>query len=143
MIAFPILSECLLKRPGLSLNYFNKHNEDTMNKITLIGAALLGLLSAPSFAEEHADRALEQTKLAIQYGTAEHNPILVKHAKEALAHAKMSAALANGESKEHMDAAIKSLEAAIDHGKMKGKQHVKIATKAAQAAAEHIKAGNQ
>jgi len=114
-----------------------------MKKITLIGAALLGLLSAPVFAEEHADAALEHTNMAIQYGKAEHNPILVTHAKEALTHAKVAVELANGESKTHLEAAVKSLESAIDHGKMKGKEHGKLATKAAEAAAEHIKAGNQ
>jgi len=114
-----------------------------MKKITLIGAALLGLLSAPVFAEEHADAALEHTNMAIQYGKGGHNPILVTHAKEALEHAKVADALASGESKTHLDAAIKSLETAIDHGKMKGKDHGKLAVKAAEAAAEHIKAGNQ
>jgi len=114
-----------------------------MKKITLIGAALLGLLSAPVFAEEHADAALEHTNMAIQYGKAEHNPILVTHAKEALTHAKVAVELATGESKTHLEAAVKSLETAIDHGKMKGKEHVKLAIKAAEAASAHIKAANQ
>ncbi len=114
-----------------------------MKKITLIGAALLGFLSSPVFAEEHADAALEHTKMAIQYGKAGHNAILVNHAKEALAHAKVAASLVDGESKTHLDAAVTSLESALDHGKMKGKEHVKVATKAAEAAAEHIKAGNK
>ena len=114
-----------------------------MKKIILIGAALLGFLSFPVFAEEHADAALEHTNMAIQYGKAGHNQILVTHAKEALAHAKVAAELANGESKTHLEAAIKSLESSLDHGKMKGKEHGKYATKAAEAAAEHIKAGNK
>lgn len=114
-----------------------------MKNITLIGAALLGLLSAPVFAEEHLDAALEHTKMAIQYGKAEHNAILVTHAKEALSHAKVAAELASGESKIHMDAAVKSLESSLEHGKMKGKEHVKVATKLAEAAVEHLKAANQ
>ena len=114
-----------------------------MKKILLIGAALLGLLSSPVFAEEHIDSALEHTNMAIQYGKAEHNQILVTHLKEALAQAKLADALVDGESKTHVDAAIKSLESALEHGKMRGKDHVKLATKAAQAAAEHLKAGNK
>jgi hypothetical protein len=114
-----------------------------MKKITLIGAALLGLLSVSALAEEHADAALKHTHMAIQYGKAEHNAILTTHAKEALTHAKAASEVASGEAKTHMDAAVKSLESAIEHGKMKGKEHARAATKAAEEAAEHIKAGNQ
>jgi hypothetical protein len=114
-----------------------------MKKITLIGAALLGFLSYPVFAEEHADAAFEHTRMAIQYGKAEHNAILVKHVKEALIHAKMAAEVATDESKTHMEAAVKSLESSLEQGKMKGKDRAKAATKAAEEAAEHIKAGNQ
>lgn len=114
-----------------------------MKKITLIGAALLGLLSVAVVAEEHADAALKLTNTAIQYGKAEHNPILVKNAKEALTHAKAAAEVAQGEAKTHLEAAIKSLQSSIEHGKMKGKDHAKAATKAAEEAAAHIKAANR
>ncbi|MGJ0485275.1 MAG: small metal-binding protein SmbP [Methylomicrobium sp.] len=114
-----------------------------MKKITLIGMALLGFLSFAVVAEEHADAALEHTRTAIQYGKSEHNAILVQHIKEALVHAKAAAEAASGESKTHMDAAVKSLESSLEHGKMRGKEHVKAATQAAQEAEQHIKAGNQ
>jgi hypothetical protein len=113
-----------------------------MKKLTLIGAALLSLASVTAVAEEHANAALKHTNMAIQYGKSEHNPILVQHAKEALTHAKAAAEVAQGESKTHLDAAVKSLESSIEHGKMRGKEHAKAATKAAEEAAEHIKAGN-
>lgn len=114
-----------------------------MKKITLIGAVLLSFSSMAVLAEEHADEALKHTRMAIQQGKAEHNSALVTHAKEALVHAKKASEVASGESKTHMDAAVKSLESALEHGKMRGKEHGKAATKAAEEAAEHIKAGNR
>lgn len=114
-----------------------------MKRITLIGAVLMGALSFAVLAEEHADEALKHTRMAIQQGKADHNSALVTHAKEALIHAQKAAEVADGESKTHMEAAVKSLESALEHGKMRGKEHGKAATKAAEEAAEHIKAGNR
>lgn len=114
-----------------------------MKKIALISAGLLVLMSSAVFAEEHADVALDHTKMAIVHGNAGHGPVLVEHATEALLHAKKAVEAATGESKTHMEAAVTSLESAIEHGKMEGAEHVTAATKAAEEAAEHIKAGNQ
>lgn len=109
----------------------------------MVCASLLMFLSLAVFAEEHADVALDHTKMAIVHGKAGHGPVLVEHATEALKHAKMASEAASGESKTHMDAAVKSLESAIEHGKMTGAEHVDAAVKAAEEAAEHIKAGNK
>jgi hypothetical protein len=114
-----------------------------MNKITLISALLSAIFSFAAVAEEHAEAALKHTNMAVQEGKAGHNAALTKHAKEALPHAIKAAEVAEGESKTHLQAAIKSLESAIEHGKMQGKQHTKPATKAAEEAVEHLKAGNR
>jgi hypothetical protein len=115
-----------------------------MKKLALLLSTLLMILASSAvFAEEHADAALKHTNMAVQEGKAGHNAALTQHAKEALPHAIKAAEVAEGESKTHLQAAIKSLESAIEHGKMQGKQHTKPATKAAEEAAEHIKAGNQ
>ena len=114
-----------------------------MKKIAMIGAVLMTLASSSVFAEEHANAALDHTKMAIVHGQAGHGPVLVEHASSALLHANKAADVAKGESKTHMKAAVKSLQSAIEHGKMKGVEHVQAATKAAEEAAEHIKAGNK
>jgi hypothetical protein len=114
-----------------------------MNKITLISAFLSAFLSFAAVAEEHADAALKHTQMAIQYGKAGHGPVFHQHASEALTQAKKAAEAAKGESKMHLEAAVRSLESALDHGKMKGAEHVTAATQAAEEAAEHLKAGNQ
>jgi hypothetical protein len=69
--------------------------------------------------------------MAVQEGKAGHNAALAKHAKEALTHAIKAAEVTEGEAKTHMQAAIKSLESAIEHGKMQGEEHGKTATQAA------------
>jgi len=113
-----------------------------MKKIALVCVGLFLFMSSAVFAEKHADAALEHTQMAVERGKAGHGPIMLQHATEALIHAKKAAEVAKGESKTHMDAAVKSLESSIEHGKMQGAEHVKAATKAAEEAAEHIKAGN-
>jgi hypothetical protein len=112
-----------------------------MNKMILISALISAFLSFAAAAEEHAEAALKHTNMAVQEGKAGHNAALTKHAKEALTHAIKAAEVAEGEAKTHMQAAIQSLESAIEHGKMQGKQHTKPATKAAEEAAEHLKEG--
>lgn len=113
-----------------------------MKKITLLIAGLAFFLSSAVFAEEHANAALDHTKMAIVHGKAGHGPVLQEHATTALVHAQKAAEAAHGPSKMHMDAAVKSLESAIEHAKM-GPGHEEMATKAAEEAAEHIKAGNK
>jgi len=115
-----------------------------MKRIALFGAGLLMLLGSASFvvAEEHAAAALEHAQQAVMHGEAGHGPVLVEHATEALKHAHAASDIAKGEAKTHIDAAVKSLEAAIEHGKM-GAGHVPVATKAAEEAVEHLKAGNK
>ncbi|MGZ8214598.1 MAG: small metal-binding protein SmbP, partial [Methylosarcina sp.] len=98
-----------------------------MKRITLIGAVLLGFLSMAALAEEHADEALKHIKMAIEYGKAGHGPVFHQHASEALIHAQKAAEVAKGESKSHMDAAVKLLESAIEHGKVPGPEHVNAA----------------
>lgn len=114
-----------------------------MKRSTLISALLAGLLSVTAVAEEHADAALKHIQMAIQYGKAGHGAVFHQHASEALTQAKKAAAVATGESKTHLEAAVKSLESALEHGSMKGAEHVNAATKAAEEAEEHLKAGNQ
>jgi len=115
-----------------------------MNKIALLGAGLLLLLGSASvvFAEEHAAAALEHANQAVMHGEAGHASMLVDHATEALKHAHAASDIAKGEAKTHIDASIKSLEVAIEHGK-KGAGHEPIATKAAEEAVDHLKAANK
>jgi hypothetical protein len=115
-----------------------------MNRITLLGAGLLMLLGSVSFvvAEEHAAAALDHANQAVIHGKAGHASVLVEHATEALKHARAASEVAKGESKTHIDAAVKSLETSIEHGKM-GTGHEPQATKAAEEAVEHLKAGNK
>jgi hypothetical protein len=114
-----------------------------MKKMILLSALLSAFFGVAAFAEEHAEAALKHTQMAIQYGKAGHEPVFHQHASEALTQAKKAATVATGESKAHLEAAVKSLESALEHGKMKGAEHVNAATKAAEEAAEHLKAGNQ
>lgn len=115
-----------------------------MNKIALLGTCILMLLGSASVvvAEEHAAAALDHAKQAVMHGEAGHGAILVEHATEALKHAHAAAGIAKGEAKTHIDAAVKALEAAVEHGNMSA-AHTPIATKAAEEAVEHLKAGNK
>ncbi len=115
-----------------------------MNKIALFGTGLLLLFGAASaiVAEEHAAAALEHANQAVIHGEAGHASVLVEHATEALKHAHAAANIAKGEAKTHVDASVKSLEVAIEHGKM-GAGHVPLATKAAEEAVDHLKAANK
>ena len=54
------------------------------------------LASSAVFSEEHADAALEHTKMAIEHGKAGHGSVLVEHATEALVNAKKAAEVAKG-----------------------------------------------
>jgi hypothetical protein len=114
-----------------------------MKKIAHIGTALLILASSAVVAEEHAEAALKHIQMAIEYGKAGHGPVFHQHASEALIQAQKAAEVAKGESKTHMDASVRLLESAIEHGKMPGPEHINAATTAAEEAAKHLKAGNK
>ncbi len=109
-------------------------------KISTIIAGILLLFSSAVFAEPHADAALTHAAEAVNHGKMGHSSVLVEHAETALTHAKQGVEVAKGESKTHMQEAVKSLESAIKHGKL---DHADIATKAAEEACQHIKAGNK
>lgn len=113
-----------------------------MNRIILLVAGFLMLLGSASFvvAEEHAAAALDHANQAVTHGKAGHASVLVEHATEALKHARAASDVAKGEAKTHIDAGVKSLETAIEHGKM-GTGHEQQATAAAEEAVEHLKQG--
>jgi hypothetical protein len=76
----------------------------------------------------------------VVHGKAGHAPVLVEHATKALNHAEFAVQAAEGQSKTHLEAAVKSLEDAIKHGNL---GHADMATKPAQEAVAHIEAGNK
>jgi len=76
--------------------------------------------------ESHNKLALEHAQEAVK---ADDAKALVEHADTAKTHAKIA--------NEHLDAGIKSLAEAIDHGKL---GHDKQAKKAAEEAVNHLKA---
>ena len=108
-----------------------------MKKLASIFSVLLLCLSTTVFAEEHAEKALIHADSAVVHGKAGQAPILVEHAKKALDQALAASLKAKGQSKTHFDAAAKSLQEAIDHGKL---GHVEPATKSAEETVEHLKA---
>jgi hypothetical protein len=113
------IQELTRVKPEVGFNWKYAQKEVPMKKMTVISIFLSMFFSVAALAEEHAEAALEHTQMAIQYGKAGHNQELVNHAKEALPHAVKAAEVAEGESKTHIQAAIKSLESAIEHGKSK------------------------
>ncbi len=106
----------------------------------LLSGALALFLSTGVFAEEHATAALEHANGAVAAGKAGDAAKLVEHDKVALEHAEKGVKVAKGEPKTHMEAAVKSLKSAIEHGKM---GHADMATKATEEAIEHLNAGNK
>ena len=83
----------------------------TMKKLIILCLSLLLLQSTTVFAGETAKEAVVGGKTSVA-------STLLAHAEIALEHAKKGAQLAKGETKFHMDEAIKSLEEAIKHGKL-------------------------
>lgn len=108
-----------------------------MKKIASVCAGLFLMLSTAVFAEDHASEALSHAKAAVEHGKAGHPPVLVEHAKLALEHTLAGSIVAKGKAKNHLDAAAKSLQDAIDQG---GLDQTEPATKSAEEAVEHIKA---
>jgi len=108
-----------------------------MKKIASIFAALLFIFSTAVIAEDHSAAALEHAQAAVEHGKAGHAPILVQHAKLALEHTLAGSLIAKGAPKNHLGAASKSLQDAIDQGTL---EQVEPATKSAEEAVVHIKA---
>lgn len=108
-----------------------------MKKLALICAGLFLILSTAVFAIDHTSEALEHANAAVEHGKAGHAPILVEHAKLALEHALAGSIVAKGVTQNHLEAAAKSLQDAIDQGDLK---QTEAATKAAEEAVGHLKA---
>ena len=108
-----------------------------MKKLASVFAILLLVLSTAVFAEEHLDAALEHANAAVAEGQAGKAQSLATHAKAALDHSLAASLVAKSVSKNHIDAASKSLQEAIDHGNL---SHVEPATKSALEGAAHLKA---
>ncbi|MFZ2451985.1 MAG: hypothetical protein CTY16_01675 [Methylobacter sp.] len=108
-----------------------------MKKVASICAGLLLILSSAVIAKEHSTEALEHAKAAVEHGKMGHAPVLVEHAKLALEHTLAGSLVAKGASKNHLDAASKSLQDAIDQG---GLDQTEPATKSAEEAVGHIQA---
>ena len=111
-----------------------------MKKLTFACAGLLLFFSAAVFSAEGSKAALEHANAAVAEGKADHASTLVEHAKLAMEHALAGAIVAKSIPKNHLDAAAKELQEAIDHGNL---GHVGKATKHAEAAVVQIKAGSR
>lgn len=93
----------------------------------LIVTTLLIFTAAGSYAaESHQAAALTHAEAAAKAADAK---AVVEHAEASVIHAKAA--------DEHLDAGVKSLNSAIEHGKM---GHADIAKKAAEEAVTHLKA---
>lgn len=110
-----------------------------MKKIVSVFAGLLLILSTAVIAKEHSTEALEHAKAAVEHGKMGHAPVLVEHAKLALEHTLAGSLVAKSKAKNHLDAASKSLQDAIDKG---GLDQTQDAVKAAEEAVGHIQASN-
>ena len=108
-----------------------------MKILTPLFAGLLLCLSTTVFAEEHLDQALEHANAAVTEGQAGKASSLVVHAKAALDHSLAASLVAKSIPKNHIDAASKSLQDAIDHGTL---NHAEPATKSAQEGVAHLTA---
>lgn len=108
-----------------------------MKKLAFVCVSLFLVLSNVVFAKEHASEALDHAKAAVEHGKAGHPSVLVDHAKLALEHALAGSLVSKGVAKNHLDAAAKSLQNAIDQG---GLDKTEAATKSAEEAVNHIQA---
>ncbi|MGJ0491588.1 small metal-binding protein SmbP [Methylobacter sp.] len=98
-----------------------------MKLSTLLAGIVLSLGSAGVYAEEnHIKEALKHAEAAAKLSDGKG---VAQHAEQAKKHAKTA--------DEHLDAGIKSLESAIEHGNL---GHGDMAQKAAEEAVTHIKA---
>lgn len=97
-------------------------------KLTILMASIalsLGSLNVHAV-ENHIKEALKHAEAAAE---ASDGKTVAQHAEQAKTHAKTA--------DEHLDAGIKSLESAVEHGNM---GHDDMAQKAAKEAVTHIKA---
>ncbi len=92
----------------------------------LAGFALVSGSGAIYAAESHMAEALKHAEAAAAAADA---AAVAEHASAATTHAKIA--------DEHLDAGLKSLEGAVEHGKM---GHADLAKKAAEEAVTHLKA---
>jgi hypothetical protein len=111
-----------------------------LKKILSVIAGSLLFLSVTAFAEEHLNAALEHANAAVTEGKAGSAPKLAVHAKAALDHSLAASLVAKSVSKNHIDAASKSLQQAIDHAAL---SHVQPATKASEEAVTHLSAAKK
>ena len=111
-----------------------------MKKILSVIAGSLLFLSVSVFAEEHLNAALEHANAAVAEGHAGSAPKLTIHAKAALDHSLAASLVAKSVSKNHIDAASKSLQQAIDHAAL---NHVDPATKASEEGVAHLTAAKK
>lgn len=111
-----------------------------MKKLTTVLAGFLMCLSTFVFAEEHLSQSIKHTEAALSEGRAGKVPELVLHAKSALDHTLTASLAAKSISKNHIDAASKSLQDAIDHGNL---NHAEAATKSVEEAANHLNAAKK
>lgn len=94
---------------------------------SLCAGIALTLCSIGVFAEEsHNGQALKHAEVAAK---ATDGKTVAEHADKAKTHAKVA--------NEHLDLGIKSLDSAIEHGKL---GHTDLAKKAAEEAVTHLKA---
>ena len=111
-----------------------------MNKLATVLAASLLCLSTTVFAETHLDQAIEHANAAVVEGKAGKTPELAVHAKAALDHSLAASLVAKSVSKNHIDAASKSLQDSIDHA---GLNHAGPATSSAEEAVIHLNAAKK
>lgn len=98
-----------------------------MKLTVLLTSIALGLASFVVYAEEsHIDQAIIHAEAAAK---ADGGKAIAEHAEAAKAQAKTA--------DEHLDAGIKSLDDAIEHGKLR---HADLAKKSAEEAVVHLKA---
>lgn len=93
----------------------------------LLAAMALTLASLGVYAEEsHVQEALKHAEAAAKASDVQ---AITEHAEASRSHAKLVA--------EHSAAAVKSLDGAIEHGKL---GHADLAKKSAEAGLQHLKA---
>jgi hypothetical protein len=98
-----------------------------MKLTTLLSGIVLSLGSYAAVAEEnHLQQAVEHAMMAAKQTDGK---AVAQHAQESLKHAKTA--------DEHLDAGLKSLQEAVDHG---NQNHGDLAQKAAQEATQHLTA---
>lgn len=107
-----------------------------MKKLAFACAGLLLFLSTAVYAVEGAKAALQHANAAVTEGKAGKASALVEHAKLAMEKALAAAITARSIPKNHLEAAAKELQEAIDQGNL---GNAEIATKHAESAVEHIK----